>query len=110
MKKYFIGTIILTLITNHAIAKYTVLNDTTGGRFFVGVNALAIGFDLDYRKEPKGGNIQPYASVNLGYNVNSKLRLQAGLWYGTDNRSFESIYVESNDRLFTIIIFQTPVA
>jgi hypothetical protein len=99
MNKFLICVILLSFIVNTSIAQYKVPNDSTNSRFFVGVTAFAIGFDLDYAKEPKGGNIHPYASLNLGYKVNSRLRLQAGIWYGSHNRNNESTYVESEDRL-----------
>lgn len=66
---------------------------------YFGINGLAIGFDLKYKEEPKGANIQPYASLYFGYKPNDKLRIQAGVWYGTDNRDFGSVYVESADKL-----------
>ncbi|WP_162428023.1 hypothetical protein [Pontibacter pudoricolor] len=66
---------------------------------YIGINGLAVGFDLKYKEEPKGANIQPYTSLYFGYKLSNKLRIQAGVWYGTDSRDFGSVYVESEDKL-----------
>lgn len=99
MKALFLFSI-LTLSTLAAVAQ--VKTDTAVQNrkpFYIGINGLAIGYDLDYNSEPKGGNIQPYASLYFGHNISKRLRIQAGAWYSTDNRDFGSIYVESADKL-----------
>lgn len=96
MKYFFVLTVLFFPFISQAQQQN---NESSPKSLFIGANALALGFDLEYNKEPKGGNIQPYGSINIGYKLKPKLRLQAGIWYGTDNRDFESVYVEAEDKL-----------
>ncbi|NDK54760.1 outer membrane beta-barrel protein [Pontibacter fetidus] len=97
MKALFLS-LTLSLSSLAAVAQPN-LDSTLEKKLYVGINGLAIGFDLKYSEEPKGANIQPYTSIYFGFKPNEKLRMQVGAWYGTDNRNFGSVYVESEDKL-----------
>ena len=67
--------------------------------FYLGIKATTIGYNLKYKGEPKGGDIQTYGSVNVGYKLNKRARVQLSLSYGTDKTDRGEIYVEADDKL-----------
>ncbi|MER2997372.1 hypothetical protein [Pontibacter populi] len=81
MKTLFLS-LTLALISLAAVAQVNNPDSISEKKHFVGINGLAIGFDLEYKEEPKGANIQPYTSLYFGYKLSNKLRIQAGVWYG----------------------------
>ncbi|TPE42753.1 hypothetical protein [Pontibacter mangrovi] len=98
MKTLFLSLMLLTSFA--AKAQLVVYKDTARAKqLYIGANALVIGYDLKYSQQPKGGNIQPYASMYMGYKLNKRVRLQTGIWYGTDNQDWSYTYVESEDNL-----------
>lgn len=99
MKRLTIIFILILLFSETSWCQVNTIADTLSRPFYIGINGLAIGYDLEYKNEPKGGNIQPYTSIYFGYNITKRIRIQAGVWYGTDSRDFGSVYVESADKL-----------
>ncbi len=64
-------------------------------KLYVGVAATTMGYNLKYKKEPKGGDIYTYGVLNLGYKLGKRARLQVGLSYGSAEIDHSYVYVES---------------
>lgn len=98
MKPYLFIVLLLGASTC-ATAQNSALKDTTNDRLFIGINATTIGYNLEYKHEPKGGDIRTYSSINIGIKLNKRARVQIGASYGTDNTDHSDIYVESPSKL-----------
>ncbi|ARS37119.1 hypothetical protein CA264_17705 [Pontibacter actiniarum] len=58
-----------------------------------------MGYNLQYKGEPRGGDIYTYGVLNVGYWLNKRARVQVGITYGGAKFNNETTLVEAEDRL-----------
>lgn len=97
--KGFILILLLLLLSFTSMAQQADTANTTGSRYFVGVGASTIGYNLEYKHEPKGGDSRPIATVYVGYKLNRRASVQIGFSYAGNRSNNEYIYVEAQDKL-----------
>ncbi len=81
------------------MAQQRTAPDSTNKKFYVGVGASSIGFNLEYQDEPKSGDFRPVISLHGGYKLNKRVSLQIGFSYGNNTDKYDYVYVEAQDKL-----------